>query len=299
MEITTWSHNSRQKCLWSTWTVCFCLCAHVRIKNPSFYEMTFCFATVFMAGWGNVLLCCRDAVNIKGGLEHLVSSIWHPPFTPKRTHSHTHTLMRAMLFDICIGNETSGTGAEYLQQTGRQRGRNCWAREPSGSSRVGSIFNISVSFIPNPALTRRLLTLFSLSSFFFMCLYLFADGWMEGGYFLLLPPFQPVWDLSSAFRHPRTRWRRPPGTRVKNLMVSKVSAAPPFNTGVRVKRLSLFFLGRKGVRVWCAPYSRGWIIERGQRGSRLSVDVARLPSSSLHTKPRLLRRTSVTALALP
>lgn len=38
-------------------------------------------------------------------------------------------------------------------------------------------------------------------------------------------------------------------TRVKNLMVSKVSAAPPFNTGVRVKRLSLFFLGGKEARV--------------------------------------------------
>ena len=31
--------------------------------------------------------------------------------------------MCAMLFDICIGNETSGTGAEYLQLTGRQAGR--------------------------------------------------------------------------------------------------------------------------------------------------------------------------------
>lgn len=38
---------------------------------------------------GNVLLCCRDAANIKGGLEHLVSSIWRPPFTLKHTHTHT------------------------------------------------------------------------------------------------------------------------------------------------------------------------------------------------------------------
>lgn len=48
----------------------------------------------------------------------------------------------------------------------------------------------------------------------------------------------------------------PPGTRVKNLMISKVSAAPPFNTGVRVKRLSLFFLG----------------------GEKQGFDVARIPA---------------------
>lgn len=51
------------------------LCTRENKKTKlSFYEMTFCVATVFTTG-GNVLLCCRDAVNIKGGLEHLVSSI--------------------------------------------------------------------------------------------------------------------------------------------------------------------------------------------------------------------------------
>lgn len=30
--------------------------------------------------------------------------------------------MHVMLFDICIPNETSGTGAEYLQLTGRRGG---------------------------------------------------------------------------------------------------------------------------------------------------------------------------------
>lgn len=126
---------------------------------------------------GNVL-CCRDAANIKGGLEHLVSSIWHPPFTPKRTHAPTHTLMHVMLFDICIPNETSGMGAEYLQLTGRQRGRKRWLREGSGSSRVLSIFNISFSFIPNPALTRRLFTLFSLSCRLFFYVYVPVCWWM-------------------------------------------------------------------------------------------------------------------------
>lgn len=32
---------------------------------------------------------CRDAVNIKSGLEHLVSSIWRP-FQPMKTLTHTH-----------------------------------------------------------------------------------------------------------------------------------------------------------------------------------------------------------------
>lgn len=46
---------------------------------------------------------------------------------------------------------------------------------------------------------------------------------------------------------------------------------------------SLF--GWDGTKVGCAPYSRGWIIDRGQRGSPLSVDVTRPPSfASLHTK---------------
>lgn len=133
---------------------------------------------MYLRRGGNVLLCCRDAANIKVGLEHLVSSIWHPPFTPKR--AHTHTLMRAMLFDICIGNETSGTGAAYLQLTGRQRGRKRWAREASSSSRVGSIFNISFSFIPNPALTRRLFTLFSICCrHFFLYVFVPVCWWMN------------------------------------------------------------------------------------------------------------------------
>lgn len=194
--------------------VCFCVCVCVRKKKVLLWnDILRCDC---INDGGNVL-CCRDAANIKGGLEHLVSSIWHPPFTPKRTHAPTHTLMHVMLFDICIPNETSGMGAEYLQLTGRQRGRKRWLREGSGSSRVLSIFNISFSFIPNPALTRRLFTLFSLSGghFFFMCMYLFGDGCMKGGYFLLLPPFLPAWDLHSVFRHSRTHWRRPPGTHVK------------------------------------------------------------------------------------
>lgn len=157
MEKTTWSHNSRQKCLCSTGTVCFCLCALF------LWNDILCCDCIDNGG-GNVLLCCRDAANIKGGLEHLVSSIWRPPFTPKHTHAHSHTHTHPlMLFDICIGNETSGTGAAYLQLTGRQGGRKLWAREASGFSRVGSIFNISFSFIPNPALTRRLFALSSVS----------------------------------------------------------------------------------------------------------------------------------------
>lgn len=50
---------------------------------------------------------------------------------------------------------------------------------------------------------------------------------------------------------------------------------------------SLLF-GWEETEVWCASYSRGWIIDRGQRGSRLSVDVTWPPSlASLHTKLQL------------
>lgn len=170
--------------------VCFCVCVCVREKKVLLWnDILRCDC---INDGGNVL-CCRDAANIKGGLEHLVSSIWHPPFTPKRTHAPTHTLMHVMLFDICIPNETSGMGAEYLQLTGRQRGRKRWLREGSGSSRVLSIFNISFSFIPNPALTRRLFTLFSLSGghfFLCVCTCLVMDVWKEVIFSSFLPSCQ-------------------------------------------------------------------------------------------------------------
>lgn len=121
-------------------------------------------------------------------------------------------------------------------------------REGSGSSGVVSIFNISFSFIPNPALTRRLFTPFSLGCghFFATCMYLFADGCMKGGYFpppaslsasggpaLGLPPSQNPPGMSS-------------GDPCESLMVSKVSAAPPFNTGSERKgSRSPFWVGRE------------------------------------------------------
>lgn len=80
--------------------VCVCVSANLLLLNDFLCRH-------FIYSGGNVLLCCRDAGNIKGRLEHLVSSI-------QNTLAH---------FDICIPNETSAIGAEYLQLTSRERGR--------------------------------------------------------------------------------------------------------------------------------------------------------------------------------
>lgn len=178
MEITTWSHNSRQKCLWSIWTVCFCLCARVRIKKKTLFEMTFCVVTVFTTR-GDV--CCRDAANIKGGLEHLVSSIWHPPFTPK-VHTHTHAHMRTL---SCA--PSSLISALVMKPPERELNTGSWqaGREGGNAARgrlappPGSGPSLILAFHLFPILYSRAgssLCSRSAADTFLMWLYLFADG---------------------------------------------------------------------------------------------------------------------------
>lgn len=101
--------------------------------------------------------------------------------------------------------------------------------------------------------------------------------------------FLPGWELFSVHSWMEDRlgmfsWDRP-----ENVIVSKVSLATPFNIGSEWKgSCSSFWVGRNWV--WCASYSRGWIIERGQQGSGSQWMSHALPPSP----PCILNYTSST-----
>lgn len=110
-----------------------------------------------------MLLCCRDDGNIKGRLEHLVSPIRHPPFI-LNTHMHKHTLVH---FDICIPNETSGIGAEYLQLADSERENRDRGRLESP---IGPALPFILVFHLSPILTGCAVFCISLWTFEFSCI---------------------------------------------------------------------------------------------------------------------------------
>lgn len=89
--------NKLQLCWWfepELFQVCtsiFCLCVPSRPTARSLFVFC-CLYLHHINSWWNVFLsfCCRDGVNTKIGLEHLVSSSWFQ-FHPLKTCTHTHT----------------------------------------------------------------------------------------------------------------------------------------------------------------------------------------------------------------
>lgn len=67
--------------------------------------------------WGKCVVVLQGRREHQRQIRTSGKSYSTPAFIP-HTHMHKHTLVH---FDICIPNETSGIGAEYLQLTDRER----------------------------------------------------------------------------------------------------------------------------------------------------------------------------------